>query len=334
MPDRRKISFLAIFLMLIITTAMGNIRTKENTKQDAKNDSLKLGVVLQPYTGSRSGSELSKGPDAMYKGLVDILSKMKLEEASKTVVKLTPDEDKEYGAWHRVGLANGHLGKIVARSRKEGQFPLGLLGNCNSLLGMLAGLQHSGPTRRPLKVGLIWIDAHGDFNTPETTLSGMLGGMPVAVAAGKCLFRLRLKAGLDPAIPTKYIIMMGVRDLDPLEKELIDNSDITMVSTEDMKNLNQKMKDALKELSEQVDIIYAHIDLDVLDGSEIPGHGFLIPNGPTAKEMSEAFRLIMSYEKVGGMGVASFPVGYPKSFESTMTIIQGALTGLKERQNN
>jgi arginase len=334
MSNHRKISCLAIFLMLIITTAMGSMPAEQDAKQEAKPGSLKVGVVLQPYTGSRSGSELSKGPDAMYLGLVSILSKMKLEEASKIVVKLTPDEDKEYGAWHRVGLANGHLGDIVAQSRKDGQFPLGLLGNCNSLLGMLAGLQHSGPTKRPLKVGLIWIDAHGDFNTPETTLSGMLGGMPVAVAAGKCLFRLRLKAGLDPAIPTKHIIMMGVRDLDPLEKELIDSSDITMVSTEDMKSLNQKMKTALKALSDRVDIIYAHIDLDVLDGSEIPGHGFLIPNGPTAKEMAEAFRLIMSYEKVGGIGVASFPMGYPKSFESTMTIIHGALTGLMERQNN
>jgi arginase len=327
-----KISFLAILAVFIITAAaLGNMQTDKSSEQQAKSKSLKLGIILQPYTGSRSGSELSKGPAAMYEGLASILSKMDLEEGSKTVIKLTPDEDKEYGTWHRVGLANGHLGETAARLIKEGQFPLGLLGNCNSLLGILAGLQKSGPTKRPLKVGLIWIDAHGDFNTPETTLSGMLGGMPVAIASGKCLFRLRLKAGLDPAIPTKHIIMMGVRDLDPLEEELIDNSDITMVSTEDMKSLNQKMREALDALSERVDVIYAHIDLDVLDGSEIPGHGFQIPNGPTAKEMGEAFRLIMSYENVGGIGIASFPVGYPKSFESTMTIIEGALTGLKER---
>ena len=158
----------------------------------------KLGIVLQPYSGSRSGPELSPGPEILFEGLKKTLEELRITPAVKDVVKLTPEEDKDYGVWHRVGLANGHLNRTVSKQVKEGIFPLGLLANCNSLTGMLAGLQHSGPSRRPLTVGLIWLDAHGDFNTPETTLSGMLGGMPVAVAAGKCLLRLRLKAGNNP----------------------------------------------------------------------------------------------------------------------------------------
>jgi arginase family enzyme len=108
------------------------------------------------------------------------------------------------------GIAT-HLGAAVASMAQDDVFPLGLLGNCNSSLGMLAGLQHAGPSSKPLKVGLIWIDAHADFNTPETTMSGWLGGMPVSVAAGKSLFRLRLQAGLDPPISTEEMFQESPR---------------------------------------------------------------------------------------------------------------------------
>lgn len=296
--------------------------------------STKLGIILQPYSGSRSGPEISTGPEILYEGLKKTLEDLEITPAVNDIVKLTPEEDKDYGAWHRVGLANGHLNRAVATRIKQGIFPLGLLANCNSLIGMLAGLQHSGPSRRPLTVGLIWLDAHGDFNTPETTLSGMLGGMPVAVAAGKCLFRLRLKAGLDPAIPTKNIIMMCVRDLDPLEEELVMNSKITMVSKEEMVKLRPRMKDEFKKLADRVDVVYIHIDLDVLDGPDIPGHTFMVPGGPTPTELAKALRHMMRHPKVGGLGIASFPTPEEtraKSMASALEVIEGGLAGLQDR---
>src|SRR6185436_2946530 len=71
---------------------------------------------------------------------------------------------------------------------------------CPSMPGLVAGLQHSGPTREPIKIGMLWLDAHPDFNTPETTRSGSLGGMPVAVATGRTLQRMRMEAHLDPPL--------------------------------------------------------------------------------------------------------------------------------------
>ncbi|MGD8534870.1 MAG: arginase family protein, partial [Candidatus Aminicenantes bacterium] len=174
----------------------------------------------------------SEGPEVMEKGgLLKMLSELGCEVSKVSTVKLTPEEDKQYGDWNRAALENRHLGKLIAENGKDEYFTIGLLTNCTDLLGMLAGLQHLGPAkssqksdsrslqstglagRKPLRVGLVWIDAHADFNTPETTLSGMLGGMPVAIASGMCLTRLRLKAGLDPALPTKYIVMAGLRDV-------------------------------------------------------------------------------------------------------------------------
>lgn len=71
---------------------------------------------------------------------------------------------------------------------------------------------------------MVWIDAHGDCNTPETTSSGMLSGMPVAIATGLCLERLRRQVGLDPPIAAAHVVMVCVRANDPLERELIDRS--------------------------------------------------------------------------------------------------------------
>jgi arginase len=297
-------------------------------------DPIKLAIVLQPVSGSRSGPEVSQGPEIMYNGVKEVLAEMGIEEAAKEIVKLTAEEEEDYGAWHRVGLANGHLNEKVVHLSKEGMFPLGLLSNCNSLTGMLAGMQHSGPGRRPLSAGLIWLDAHADYNTPETTLSGMLGGMPVAVAAGKCLYRLRLKSGLEPAIPEKNIIMMCVRDMDPLEEEMVLNSHITLISTEEMVELSPHMKEEYKKLCDRVDVVYIHIDLDVLDAPDIPGHTFQIPNGPNPVQLGKALNYMMRNPKVGALGIASFPTQEEvraKSLGSTLEVIKGGLSGLQAR---
>ena len=136
---------------------------------------LRVALAKQPF----SPSGTSAGPDAMANGgLQQLLAGMgatvRTDEAA-----LTPDEATEYGAWKRLGIALGHFADLVARNEREGYFTVGLLATCPSMPGLVAGLQHSGPTRDPLKIGMPWLDAHPDFNTPETTRSGSLGGMPV-----------------------------------------------------------------------------------------------------------------------------------------------------------
>lgn len=319
---------------LLLGLSVVSFAHEKNSGANSESVSLRIGIVIQPYTGSRGGPELSTGPGILAEGVDRLFEQLEIDPVKKEGIRLTPEEEKEYGVWHRVSLANKHLGHSVSPMVRAEIFPLGLLGNCNSLWGMLAGLQHSGSGTKPLKVGLIWMDAHGDFNTPETTLSGMLGGMPVAAAAGKCLFRLRLKAGLDPAIPTRHIIMMGLRDVDPLEQFLIDESHITVISTDDMINKTARMFQALDTLSQQVDVIYVHIDLDVLDAEDIPGHSFEVPEGPSASQLGDVLTAITQYKKVKALGIASFPTskaGRSRSMASTLTLIKSAVTGLKQR---
>jgi arginase len=203
-------------------------------------------------------------------------------------------------------------------------------------MGMLGGLQRSGPTSRPLRVGLVFVDAHGDFNTPETTLSGMLGGMPVAVSAGLCLTRLRLKSGLDPAISERHIVLAAVRDTDPLEQDLLDRSAIEFLSVDDVRTASANIERQMKRLSEVTDVIYVHVDMDVLDPREVSGHPLTVPGGPTSLELASSLTEMFKHEKAAALGVASTPSGDRDrdglSRQAAYNLILGAVKGLQQRR--
>ncbi len=298
--------------------------------------SVRVALIKMPYTGARNVAELSSTPDYLEQGgLADRLRAKGVTLRPVQTVALAASEQDDYGEWHRLGLANGHLAEIVADDVRGGHLPVGLLANCSSLMGMLGGLQHSGPPRRPLRVGLVWIDAHGDFNTPETTLSGMLGGMPVAISAGLALTNLRLKSGLDPAVPTKYMVMVAVRDTDPLERELIDRSDIEMITVEDVRTLSDNLHAQMEKLSRLTDVIYVHVDMDVLDPREVEGHSLTVADGPTSAELAAAITEMFKYEKTAGFGVASTPSWERDpdglSLEAAYRLIEAAIEGVRAR---
>jgi arginase len=299
---------------------------------------VRVALVKMPFSGERNVPEYSGGPDYLEQGgLLPLLESLgaRLKPSTPTV-KLSAEEEDDYGTWNRLALANRHLGNYVAENEKEGYLSVGLEANCNSVMGVLGGLQRSGPTRRPLKAGLVFIDAHGDFNTPETTLSGMLGGMPVAISAGLCLRNLRVTSGLDPALPIPYLVLGAVRDTDPLEQELLDRSEVAMISTDDIRKRSEKIHAQMERLSSLVDRIYIHIDMDVLDPREVPGHPLTVPDGPTSEELGAALREMFRYEKAAALGIASTPYGDRDkdglSLKAAYNLIRGAVEGVKERK--
>jgi arginase len=298
--------------------------------------STKVALVKMPYSGARNVDELSPVPDYLEQGgLADTLVAWGAELRPVATVRLSPSEEKEYGEWHRMGLANGHLADIMSQNARQGYLSVGLLANCTSLLGVLGGLQHAGPNEDPLSVGMVFIDAHGDFNTPETTLSGMLGGMPVAVSAGMALTNLRLESRLDPALPTSHIVMAAVRDTDPLEQQLIDQSEIQMISVEDIRTLSDSIRSQMTRLSDLTDVIYVHVDMDVLDPAEVGGHRLTVADGPTSAELADAIAQMFRFEKVAALGIASTPAGdrdpQGRSLQAAYNLILGALRGAANR---
>jgi arginase len=296
----------------------------------AQSSALRIALVQQPFVPNGT----STGPATMANGGI----KAALEQMGATVrvaaVGLTPEQEPEYGGWKRLGFALGHLGRVVAANEREGYFTVGLLGTCPSMPGMVAGLQHSGSTLEPLRIGLLWLDAHADFNTPETTRSGSLGGMPVAVATGRCLTRMRLDAGLDPPLADKQVVMGGVRLNDPLEQHALDQSGIEQLTVDDLRRLTPAVTRQLDRLDAVSDKIYVHIDMDVLDPREVMGHGNKVPDGPSSEELARLFEMIFSkYRKASAIGFATIPAKDEGglSLAAVNRMIVGAVKGLKSR---
>ena len=314
-----------------LVVLFGSTALAQAPRYSGADGKLRVALAKQPY----SPTGTSVGPGTMAGGgIQQILAKMgavvRVDEAALTV-----DEAKEYGAWKKLGMALGHFSDIVAKNERDGYFTVGLLATCPSMPGLVAGLQHSGPNGKPLKIGMLWLDAHPDFNTPETTRSGSLGGMPVAVATGRALQRMRLDAHLDPPLSDSYIVMGGVRLTDPLEQELLDHSRIEQVSVDDLRNMTPAVFTQLDRLSKLTDKIYVHIDMDVLDPREVMGHGNKVPNGPSSEQLAKLFEAIFSrYPKASAIGFATIPPTDEGglSIAALNRMIAGAVRGVKARE--
>jgi len=296
---------------------------------------LPIGISKLTQSGDRILEYTTAGPDVLEKnGLRNILETSGCILSESKTADLSAEEASQYGAWLRLGFASRHLADIVANQIQRGLFVIGLLPNCNGAIGMLAGFQRANQNSNPLRVGMIWLDAHGDINTPETTVSGLLAGMPVAIASGLCLERLRKACGLETALPTKNITMVGVRDVDLLEKEILEKSDIENITSDDIRTLSSTITQQMERLEKITDTIYVHIDIDVLDPKDIPGHGLPAEGGPNVSQLGAAFEIIFRYPKVKGMGIAGYPVGRDPdqiTLKSVYALIEHAIEGVTTR---
>jgi arginase len=317
-----------ISLTLLILLSVPLVPAQKYTTPDGK---LRIALVKQPF----SPTGTSAGPNTMANGgiqqtLAGMNTIVRVEEVS-----LAPQELTEYGAWKKLGWALGHFSDIVAKNERDGYFTVGLLATCPSMPGLVAGLQHSGPAGKPLKIGMLWLDAHPDFNTPETTRSGSLGGMPVAVATGRALQGMRIDAHLDPPLEDRFVVMGGVRLTDPLEQELLNKSKIEQLSVDDLRNMTPAVFAQLDRLNKLTDKIYIHIDMDVLDPREVSGHVNKVPNGPSSEQLARLFEEIFKrYQKASAIGFATIPPTDEGglSIAALNRMIEGAIKGVKARE--
>jgi arginase len=299
-------------------------------------DTIKVDVIKNPYGGGRNVPELSTNPDYIHAAGLERLITEWGGELIRPVqdIRLKPEQEKQYGEWNRMALANANFAEVVREGLQDDMITIGLEANCNDLLGMLAGLKYDsdGNARR---VGLVFYDSHGDFNVPETTLSGMLGGMPVAVAAGHALHNIRRTAGLEEPLPMSDIMWGGVRDLDPLEADRFREYEVRQVSVQDIREINDNFHRQFQALADEVDVIYVHVDMDVLEPDEVPGHGLAVPDGPSSKALGAAIGAMFENPKTVALGIASTPSFNRDpdgvSRQAALNLIEGAIKGAKAR---
>jgi arginase len=188
----------------------------------------------------------------------------------------------------------------VSSSTQAGHFPLILGGDHSLALGSIHG------AARSKRLGVIWIDAHGDFNTAETTPSGNVHGMPLAALCGYGDARLTsLGRGLARAVDPSSVALIGVRQLDPGERDLLRQAGVTVLAMEqiDRIGLYAAVRRAIDIASNGVDGIYLSLDLDVLDPVAAPGVGTAVDGGLTYREAHLACELIAESGRLAGMDV-------------------------------
>ena len=297
---------------------------------------VKIDVIKNPYGGSRNTPELSTNPDYIHAAGLERLIGEWGGELIRPVqdIRLSAEQERQYGEWNRMALANSNFAEVVREGLQDNLITVGLEANCNDLLGMLSGLKYDsdGNARR---VGLVFYDSHGDFNIPETTLSGMLGGMPVAVAAGHALHNLRQTTGLAEPLPMSAIMWGGVRDLDPLEADRFLEYEVRQVSVRDIREISANFRRQFAALADEVDVVYVHVDMDVLQPDEVPGHPLTVADGPSSKDLAAAISVMFENPKTVALGIASTPSFNRDrdgiSRQAALNLIEGAIKGAQAR---
>jgi arginase len=229
-------------------------------------------LVLAPWSSRFHGPGMEEGPGAV----AEALGSPRGGERVGFDLDAPPEQ----------ALADGLPALSAAVAGAAG--PLALLGECTLAPAVVAGLRSAHPD-----LALVWIDAHGDLNTPETTPSGFLGGMPFAVLLGWCHEPLRTAAGLEPPLPEERAALVGARDLDPGERAAIERS--RLVVADDVAGTLERLPDDAP--------LYVHLDGDVLDPEDAPGVDFPAPGGWRLPRLVDEMTALAATGRVVGVSL-------------------------------
>lgn len=187
----------------------------------------------------------------------------------------------------RMTRRNQAVADAVARARR----PLLLSGDCTVGLGAVAGLQ-----RRHGQVAVVWLDAHGDFNTPAITISGYLAGMSLAMLTGRAPELNCDLLGLRP-VADGDVVLVDARDLDPAEHDALTASQLRRVPADP-----DAISAAVAGLGQLP--VYLHVDVDIIDGPQLPGLRFPTGGGPAMSQVEDCLAAIVTTAHVTAASIA------------------------------
>jgi len=257
-----------------------------------------IGVAIDLGAGTAG---VSLGPAALrYAGAIERLEAIGYEVEDKgDIVAKKPESATQEGTHlknlNEVARVNTLLCESVSKSMDEGRFPLVLGGDHSVAIGTIAGvLQHKK------NLGVIWFDAHGDINTAETSPSGNIHGMPVAVSLGYGHELLTSIGGADNTINKENIVFIGCRDLDAGERKMLKEFGVTVFTMHEVDKLGmtEVMNRAIAIASDGTDGIHVSFDLDSMDPVHAVGTGTRVPGGLTYRESHLALEMIAETGKV------------------------------------
>jgi arginase len=237
---------------------------------------------------------MGAGPDALLAmGLANRLTKSG-HDVSHAAIELP--ENGFFPEAQAAFALDRSLAKAVSASIARGAFPMVLSGNCISSIGTVSGIGDPD-------LGAIWFDAHGDFNTPETTASGFLDGMSLGILTGRCWKLLASTVPGFAPLAEDRVMLVGARHFDPAEDRSLSGSKVVRVTAD---SARMGLDKNLKKLREHAPEIYLHIDLDVLDPSEGKANSFAVPNGLKVGELQGIVQSIARFFRVRAVALTAY----------------------------
>jgi len=253
-------------------------------------------LIQVPYTCGDEHHGASKGPARYVQaGAERLLAARGATVAVKRVERGAPFRDSASSS-----LADcEQVAALVREAVTAGQVPLVLAGSCDVSKGVLSGFDHA-------RCGVIWMDAHGDFNTPESTITGFFPGMSLALLVGHCYQNYWAQIGNSTPISEAATLLLGVRDLDPLERERLGRSAVQVVHWR-AGSPRTDVPAALYQLATRVQEVYVHIDMDALDPQVAPGIvDYLVPGGLSLQAVEEILRAVAARFHIRAATLATY----------------------------
>jgi arginase len=252
---------------------------------------MKIFLLAVPYDSGHYNIRLGSGPLILQEGL-----ERDLKNRKHTVREMELSVDVSFPT--EVATSFEIARKVAAyiyQAKELREFPIVFTGNCNSAaLGILSGLQSDA--------GVIWFDCHGDFNTPETSSSGFLDGMALSMVTGNCWTALTATIPGYKPMPEENVVLIGVRDLDPMEENRLRASAITLISPEALR----QNSNTVRTLFPPVKSVYLHIDLDVLDPEFIKVNSYGTPGGIFPRELFHTISDIKKMYEIEGIAFTAY----------------------------
>ena len=254
---------------------------------------MDIQLLAVPYDSGNHRARMGAGPEALLDAGLERALREGGHRVHTRVAELAP------GSWHAEIQTSFELMRMLSGAVREalesGRLPIVLAGNCNTAIGTLAGLGCG--------VGVAWFDAHGDFNTPETTTSGFLDGTAVAIINGRCWKQLAVTVPGFRTIPDERICLVGTRDVDSLEGKLLAESNVALIEPT---KLRSDLPRTLRSIGQHTDRMYVHLDLDVLDSDVAAANSFAVTGGLTVEEVEYALSLISVEFGIAGVTLSAY----------------------------
>jgi arginase len=286
-----------------------------------------LYLVSVPYRYDEPHRGLGGGPDALISaGLERSIAAKGIAVRETLTANLDPADREQGRTAVNIGTLGASTASLIQQALSNGCPALVLTGDDTAAVGVVSGVQMAKGA--DARIGIVWLDAHGDFNTPETSYSGILAGMSLSIIAGLAGPNWRRAARMIAPVPTSRILIAGVRELDEKEEALIRATDVTVVTAQELRT-GDVFQHAINRLAEDCDAIVLHLDVDLLDPHLVPSATTPSENGLDLPAAAAVVDLVLGSGKVAAWTVCNVNPGGgrrgERSISSTIALISDSI---------